>query len=66
MIAPESTAELSQAIKNVRARAESEGRPLKMRPARNGFATMASFACAHQPTLTTAFKVQDKTPLVAG
>lgn len=66
LIAPDSTAELASAIKNVRARAESEGRPLKMRPARNGFATMSSFACAAQPTLTTPFTVKGQRPLVAG
>lgn len=66
LIAPASTAELSSAIKSVRARAESEGRPLKMRPARNGFATMSSFACAAQPTLTSPFTVKGKSPLVAG
>lgn len=66
LIAPESTAELSAAIKDVRRRAEAEGRPLRMRPARNGFATMSSFACTNQPTLATPFKVQGKDPLRVG
>lgn len=66
LISPDSTAELAAGIKNARARAERDDRPLKMRPARRGFATMASFACAHQPTLLTPFTVRGKEPMVVG
>lgn len=66
LVSPDNTAELAAAIKDARARAQQQGRPLKMRPARRGFATMASFACAHQPTLTTPFRVKGQEPFVVG
>lgn len=66
LVVPEDTAQLAAAIKSLRARAAAEGRPLKMRPARRGFATMASFACGPQPTLVNPFLVDGKKPMVVG
>jgi len=51
------------------ARAESEGRPLKMRATRDAFATMQSFACSRQatdPDAATFGSVDGKAPLVVG
>lgn len=46
---PASTAELADAVKSLAARAQKEGRPLKMRTAHDKFATMQSFPCVTQP-----------------
>lgn len=66
LVVPESTEQLASAIKDVRAKAQQQGKPLRMRPARRGFATMSSFACAPQPTLVNPFTVDGKQPLVVG
>jgi hypothetical protein len=66
LISPGSTAETVAAIRDVRARAEREGRPLRLRATRPSFATMNSMPCAGQPTEVTPFTVRGQTPLVAG
>eukprot|EP00878_Enallax_costatus_P025086 GHUV01026807.1.p1 GENE.GHUV01026807.1~~GHUV01026807.1.p1 ORF type:complete len:612 (+),score=124.44 GHUV01026807.1:250-2085(+) len=66
LIRPDSTQQLASAIKDVKARAAKEGRPLKMRAARFEFATMNSLPCGRQPTMVTPFTVGGKTPLVVG
>lgn len=48
IVRPNTTAELAAAVASLRARAVREGRTLKMRPARNGFASMAAFPCPEQ------------------
>lgn len=49
LVRPSDTAELASAVKSLVARAAAEGRPLKIRPARDGFASMPSFPCAAAP-----------------
>jgi FAD/FMN-containing dehydrogenase len=66
LIRPGSTAELSAAIKDIRAKAAAQGRPLKMRATRPGFATMHSMPCASQPSNPSPFLVKGKTPMVVG
>ncbi len=50
LVRPTSTAELSDAVKNLVARAAAEGRPLKLRATRDSFASMPSFPCTSQPS----------------
>lgn len=66
LIRPESTEQLSSAIKELRARSVKEGRPLKMRATHPSFATMHSMPCAQQPTLLSPYVVNGKTPIVVG
>jgi hypothetical protein len=66
LIRPESTEQLAAAIKDLRARAQQQGRPLKMRATRPQFATMHSMPCAQQPTLLSPFEVQGKKPITVG
>jgi hypothetical protein len=66
LIRPESTEQLAAAIKDLRARAQQQGRLLKMRATRPQFATMQSLACAQQPTLLSRFEVSGKAPIVVG
>jgi len=66
LIRPDATAELSAAVKDVRTKAAAQGKPLKMRSARPGFASMSSFPCASQPSNTHPFLVNGQQPLVVG
>lgn len=66
LIVPESTEQLAAAIKDVRAKAAAQGRPLKMRATRPGFATMHSMPCVAQPSSLSPFLVRDQKPLVVG
>ncbi|WIA11663.1 hypothetical protein OEZ85_011764 [Tetradesmus obliquus] len=66
LVRPESTEQLAAAVKDLRARAQQQGRPLKMRATRPQFATMHSMPCAEQPTLLSPFEVQGKKPIVVG
>lgn len=50
LIRPNTTEELAAAIAAVNKRAGTEGRTLKMRATRDGFASMASFPCSYQPS----------------
>lgn len=66
LIRPESTEQLSSAIKDLRAKAAAQGRPLKMRATRPGFATMHSMPCSAQPSSTSPFLVRGQQPMVVG
>jgi hypothetical protein len=66
LVRPSSTEELASAVTSLVARAASEGRPLKMRATRDGFASIPSFPCATQPSDPNPFAAYPKPPLVAG
>lgn len=67
LVIPTSTQELSDAVKALAKRAASEGRPLKVRATRQGFATIPSFTCSEQPSDPANGKPEGpKAPLKAG
>lgn len=66
LIRPESTDQLASAMKDLRSKAAAQGRPLKMRATRPGFATMHSMPCSAQPSNPNPFLVRGKQPLVVG
>lgn len=65
IVRPANTEELADAVRSLGARARAEGRPLKMRAARDGFATMPSFPCAAAPEGRGGGKCGEPAPLVA-